>query len=407
MTRPAAGCRTHIGNLGRHMPWLPAAIWAYLAVGRGRYWSTSCHLPPLSGPLPHQWPSVAVIVPARNESSLLPRTLPALLAQDYPGNARVVLVDDQSDDATAMSARALAGRPEHRRLGLAVVEGEARPAGWAAKPWAMAQGVAYAMSAPRPPEWLLFTDADIWHPPSSLHQLVASALAGRREGVSLMARLCTQSRWERLTMPAFVYFFAQIYPFGWVNDRRRRAAAAAGGCMLVKVSALERAGGIAAIAAATIDDVALAKALKASGASIWLGLAGNGTDGTTPRVESLRSCPRLADIWEMVARNAYTQLRQSPAILVSTLAAMIAVYMAPPILVGAGLATRRPGVAIAGLSAWTAMAATYMPMARYYAASPASSLALPFTSLLYAAMTVDSARRHRAGGVPWRDRAPH
>jgi len=376
---------------------LPTAIWAGLLLARGRYWSTSTGLPPVVAQ-PEKWPAVAVIVPARNEAALLPRTLPSLLGQDYPGQVRVVLVDDMSTDGTAETAIAVAkasGAP------VSVVSGRRRPPGWAGKPWAMAQGTEYALARAQAPEWLLFTDADIWHPPSSLRELVAAAMSDHRDAVSLMARLPASSAWESLLLPAFVYFFAQIYPFSWVNDRARRTAAAAGGCILVRTEALRTAGGLEAVAGATIDDVAMAKALKRSGQEIWLGLAGG---WAAPDVSSLRSYPHLADIWEMVTRNAYTQLRHNPALLAGTLAGLFSTYLAPPIFGIWGVVGRRPPLAAAGLSAWAAMAASYLPMARYYRTSPATAAALPLTAALYAAMTFDSARRHYQGAVAWKGR---
>jgi hopene-associated glycosyltransferase HpnB len=347
---------------------------------------------------------VAIVVPARDEADLLPHTLPTLLAQDYPGPALVVLVDDRSTDGTADQARALADAAPSAKLDLRVVAGQPRPPGWAGKPWAMAQGAAAALGTTPRPEWLLFTDADIAHPPSSLRRLVEAASDDARSAVSLMARLSTDGIWERLLMPAFVYFFAQIYPFRWVNDRERGTAAAAGGCLLVEVRALAEAGGIGAIATSTIDDVALARAVKGAGFDIWLGLAGEGGADDAPRVESLRRYPRLAGIWEMVARNAYTQLHYNPAFLAGTVAGLGALYLSPPLLAATGLATHRPALATAGVAAWTAMTATYLPIVRYYGAPPASALALPFTAFLYAAMTVSSARRHRKGTSAWKGR---
>jgi hopene-associated glycosyltransferase HpnB len=355
---------------------------------------------------------VAVIVPARDEAAMLPETLPSLLAQDYPGPAWVVLVDDQSTDGTAPVARELAAAASGG-LALRVVEGGPRPDGWAGKPWAMAQGVRHALSAPERPEWFLFTDADIRHSPSSLRQLVGGALGTGRASVSLMARLSVESFWERLLMPAFVYFFAQIYPFPWVNDSSRRTAAAAGGCLLVEAAALERAGGVEAIAASSIDDVALAKALKKTGASIWLGLAEGGTDHDGgarpdggPSVESLRRYPDLADTWDMVARSAYIQLGCHPLALAGALAGLGLVYISPPVLAVVGAAARRPRLAAAGATAWAAMALSYLPMARYYRVAPATAVALPFTASLYAAMTVSSAWRFHRGRLAWKGRGP-
>jgi hopene-associated glycosyltransferase HpnB len=341
-----------------------------------------------------RWPAVAIVVPARDEEDLLPATLPTLLAQDYPGRARVVLVDDMSSDRTASRARSLAEAAPHPKLELRVVTGRPRPAGWAGKPWAMAQGVEAAMEGVPRPEWFLFTDADIAHPPSSLRRLVEAATNDDRGALSLMARLSTGTGWERLLMPAFVYFFAQIYPFSWVNDRERRTAAAAGGCLLVQARALVEAGGTEAIAGSTIDDVAMAKAIKGAGFDIWLGLAGGDGPDDAPDVKSLRRYPHLAGIWEMVARNAYTQLHYNPAALAGTVAGLAVLYVSPPLMAATGVATGRAALAGAGLAAWTAMTATYVPIVRYYRASPAGALALPFTASVYAAMTVSSALRH-------------
>ncbi len=380
---------------------LPTAIWAWLVLARGRYWSTNIGLP-LGGELPDSWPRVAVIVPARNEADLLPETLPSLLGQDYPGEARVVLVDDLSTDDTAEVAAETSKNAGG--LALHVLRGIPGPSGWAGKPWAMAQGTYYALSQSPQPEWLLFTDADVWHPPSSLRQLVAAALSDHRDAVSLMARLHASTAWEKLLMPAFVYFFAQIYPFSWVNRRERRTAAAAGGCVLVRATALLAAGGPAAVATNTIDDVALAKALKNSGHTIWLGLAGGPLTPGAPDVQSLRAYSRLRDVWEMVTRSAYTQLRHNPVLLAGTVAGLSSTYLAPPLIGVWGLARRRPWFAIAGFAGWALMAASYFPTVRYYQSSKASALALPVTAGLYGAMTIDSARRHYRGVIAWKGR---
>jgi hopene-associated glycosyltransferase HpnB len=385
--------------LARLLPWAPLVTWSYLGACRGRYWEVLDSLP--AAPEPSSWPCACIVVPARNEAALLPHTLPTLLGQDYPGKASVVLVDDESTDATADIARAMAG---HGGLELKVVTGTARPRGWAGKPWALAQGVEHAMSGPEPPEWLLFTDADIAHPSNCLRRLVAAATGADKAAVSLMARLCTQTFWERLAMPAFVYFFAQIYPYSWVNDPSRRTAAAAGGCLLVRADSLRAAGGLERVRAATIDDIAIAKAVKSTGYDIWLGAAGDGTASKAPAVRSLRSWPGLAGVWDMVARNAYTQLGRKPAALAGALGGLFCAYLAPPLLASTGVALRRPRLALAGLAAWTTMAATYLPTIRYYRLRPAAALAMPFTALLYAGMTLASARRHYKGTSTWKGR---
>ena len=206
-----------------------AVAWVYLVAAHGGYWRTSQRLPQVSGE-PDAWPDVVAVVPARNEAAMLPVTLPALLGQDYPGVLAVIVVDDGSSDGTgevAAGIAATAGRP------LRVISGTPPPDGerWAGKVWAMAQG----LRAAGPSDYVVFTDADIaWEAPDTLRRLVAAAEGDDRDLVSQMALLRTATGWERVVVPAFVYFFAQLYPFRWSNRPGSRTAAAAGGCSLVR-----------------------------------------------------------------------------------------------------------------------------------------------------------------------------
>jgi hopene-associated glycosyltransferase HpnB len=363
------------------------AAWLWLLAGQGGFWRTDQRLP--DAPTPDSWPAVAVVVPARDESDVLPASLPGLLAQDYPGPARVILVDDGSADGTGELAEKLS---DAGRLPLTVTTPGPPPAGWTGKLWAVAHGIAEAGEV----EYLLLTDADIAHDPDSLTALVTAASSGRVL-VSQMATLRAETRWERLIVPAFVYFFAMLFPFRRVNRPGSRTAAAAGGCMLVRRDALHEAGGIAAIRDAVIDDVALATLLKRAGGRIWLGLA--------DRVRSVRPYPKLGDLWQMVARSAYTQLRHSPLLLAGTVLGMALVFLAPPVTAVAGALTGDPVAAGLGAAAWLLMAATFVPMLRHYRQRPATAVLLPITGLLYTLMTVDSARRHWLGrGAAWKGR---
>jgi hopene-associated glycosyltransferase HpnB len=388
-----------------------AAAWIYLVAAHGGYWLTSQRLP-AAGPRragAGRWPGVVAVVPARNEADMLPVTLPALLGQDYPGEFRVVLVDDRSDDGTGGIAAEL-GDKSARDGGapLAVAAGQPRPDGWAGKVWAMAQGVAAATTETEAeaPEYLLFTDADIAWAPGALRDLVAAAEGDDRAVVSQMALLRAETAWERVIVPAFVYFFAQLYPFRRVNDPASRTAAGAGGCMLVRRTALDKAGGLEQVRGALIDDVALATLLKRDGNRCWLGL--------TTDIRSARPYPRLGSLWHMIARSAYVQLRYNPALLAGTLIGLLLLYAAPPAgalaaLIGAasgaaGAATLAAG--LAGLAGWALMTASYLPMLRLYRLTPLRAPALPLIAVLYAAMTADSARRHYSGrAVSWRGRA--
>ncbi|MFD2474543.1 glycosyltransferase [Amycolatopsis silviterrae] len=355
------------------LAWATLTVWTGLALCHSWFWRTDQRLPKLIPP--DSWPSVAIVVPARDEADLLPDTLPTLLRQRYPGDARVILVDDGSSDGTAEVARSLT---VPHGLPLTVTSPGEPPDGWTGKLWAVAHGVREAGDA----DLLLLTDADIAHDPDSLETLVAAS--SDRDMVSQMAVLRTETFWERLIVPAFVYFFAMLYPFRRVNSARWRTAAAAGGCVLVRRETLERAGGIAAIRGALIDDVALARAVAGAGGRIWLGYAS--------KVRSVRPYPRLADLWQMVARSAYTQLRHSPLLLAGTVVGMIAVFLAPPAFALTG--------AWPAAAAWVVMAATFVPVARYYRQPLVAGLLLPFTAALYTLMTLDSARR-RAG---WKGR---
>lgn len=374
--------------------WIAAAslaAWLWLLVGQGFFWRTDGRLPPRCEP--EHWPPVAVVVPARDEADMLPTSLPSLLAQDYPGHAEVYLVDDGSTDGTGDLARTLAAR--HGGLALTVTSPGEPPAGWTGKLWAVRHGMELASA--RRPEYLLLTDADIAHAPDSLRQLVAAAGTGGYDLVSQMARLRVASGWERLVVPAFVYFFAQLYPFRWIGKKGGRTAAAAGGCVLLRADAAERARIPDAIRHAVIDDVALAREVKRAGGHIWLGLA--------DRVDSVRPYPRLAHLWRMVARSAYAQLRHHPALLVATVVGLVLVYLAPPVALFAGLAAGSAGAALCGGLAWLVMTATYLPMLRYYRQPLWLAPTLPATAFLYLLMTVDSAVQHYRGrGAAWKGR---
>jgi hopene-associated glycosyltransferase HpnB len=339
------------------------------------------------------------VVPARDEAAILPQTLPSLLSQEYPGELSVVLVDDGSADGTAAVAEAL-GRAGGAAL--TVVAGKPLPGGWAGKVWAMAQGTAAAGDC----DYLLFTDADIAFAPGSVAALVRAAAAGDRALLSQMALLRADTAWEKWIVPAFVYFFAQLYPFRRAGRPGTRTAAAAGGCMLVRRSVLAAAGGLDRIAAARIDDIALARLLKRGpvAARCWLGFS---TD-----VRSRRPYPRFAELWGMVARSAYTQLRYSPALLAAVLAGLAWLYLLPPVAALAGLAALAAGggtaaawCAAAGLAGWLVQAVTFVPVLRLYRLSWLRAPGLPLVALLYAGMTADSARRHHAGrGGAWKGR---
>ncbi|GMA57243.1 glycosyl transferase family 2 [Alicyclobacillus sacchari] len=321
------------------------------------------------------------------------------MLQDYPGEFQIILVDDHSEDETSDVARAIA-QTFRRADRLQIVKAHPLPNGWAGKVWAMQNGLRHV---PADAEYILFTDADIRHPASSLSSLVRHARKRRRDAVSLMVRLHVKSKWETLLIPAFVYFFAKLYPFRWVANDKRKTAAAAGGCILVRRELVQSEEGLTPIAGAVIDDCSLAKLIQSRGGRLWLGL---GDD-----VMSVRRYATLAEIWDMVARTAFVQLNYSVWLLIGTVIGMILLYLAPIVTGIAGVCLALSGytgwiwTGILGLAAWCIMSCTFVPILRWYQLSPWRAIALPAAGFLYTLMTADSAIRfwqRRAGA--WKGR---
>ncbi|MCL6453334.1 MAG: glycosyltransferase [Alicyclobacillus sp.] len=379
--------------------------WLWLLFFRGGYWRTDLRLdarPSKEGAsLDGAWPSICAIVPARNEADMLPHTLGALLEQMYDGPFSVVLVDDHSDDGTADAARRIAAASRHPER-LTVVSAPPLPAGWAGKVWAMHTGI---RNAPADAAFFLFTDADIHHPPHSVARLVEQAQTQGFDLVSLMVRLRFETFWGALMIPAFVYFFAKLYPFRWVSTRSRKTAAAAGGSLLVRSHFVQQEDGLTPMAGALIDDCAMAKLVQSRGGALWLGL---GDD-----VTSLRAYPGLRDVWNMVARSAFVQLRYSGWWLFGTVIGMLTLYAGPVVLsllsLGQALTSTAPATALAAaclnLGAWLAMTVSFAPILRWYRVSAWCAPLLPVCGFLYTCMTVDSARRFfRRQADAWKGR---
>jgi hopene-associated glycosyltransferase HpnB len=367
------------------------AIWLYLLLGRGGFWLARERDDAIAPREGSHWPRVAAVIPARNEADCIADSIGSLARQDYPGEFAIVLVDDDSDDGTADTARrAAAGFGPDRRFDL--VQSRGLAPGWTGKLWALRQGVEAACAVPQPPDYLLLTDADITHTPDSVRALVARAESGSYVLTSLMAKLRCESFSERSHVPAFVFFFDMLYPFAWVNDARRVTAGAAGGCMLVKTDALWAAGGVESIRGALIDDCSLAKKMKAVG-PIWLGL--------TDRVLSIRRYDDWDDVKAMISRSAYAQLNYSPLMLAGVTLGLALTFLAGPLLAlfGAGLARAF------GALTWALMALSFQPMLRFYRVSPLWGLALPAIATAYMLYTLESAYRYvRGQGGQWKGR---
>ena len=367
---------------------IPLAIWIYLFLARGNFWQLyeDDIVPKSLG----DWPHVAVVVPARNEAETIAQSVDSLAKQDYPGEFYIIVVDDHSEDGTAALARNAAevsGAAERVSIHSAAV----LPQGWTGKLWALNEGVQEA--AKHLPEFFLFTDADIEHAPDTLRRLVFRAEKEPLDLASLMVLLQAKTFPERLLIPPFLYFFLMLYPPRWIADPKARTAGAAGGCILLRCEALERIGGLAAIRREEIDDCALARAVKKSGGEIWMGL--------TRASVSLRGYGSFAEIRNMIARTAFSQLHYSLFFLVVTLAGLVVTFLLPWFSFPSG---EDPAWFLAS-TAICLMTVMFGVTVRFYRLAWPYALTLPLAAVYYGYATCVSAARYWLGrGGQWKGR---
>lgn len=334
--------------------------------------------------------NVVAIVPARNEAAVIGRAVQSLLQQQLDPKLHIIVIDDASEDETSAAALSAAGDMGESE-NLTVLQGQPLISGWTGKLWALSQGVEQALALH--PDYLLFTDADIVHAQDSVEALVNFAQSNGCDLASLMVKLACESFAEKALIPAFVFFFLQLYPPAWTNSRQRKTAGAAGGCILIRAQALTRIGGLAAIRHAVIDDCTLAKAVKRSGGQIWLGLTG--------RTYSIRSYGSFSEIGQMISRTAFSQLNHSALLLLGTVIAMTITYVVPV----AALLSGKPPSMVVGGAAWILMTACYAPAVRFYKQSLLWSVTLPAIAAFYTGATITSAIRYWTGkGGKWKGR---
>ena len=367
-------------------------IWIVLFFFWGSFWRVwdfdSDHA---QFPAPVAWPRVAAVIPARNEAVAIEAAVRALALQDYAGEFSIVVVDDHSDDGTSELARR-AAHQAGAAFKVRVVSAPDLASGWTGKLWALNSGM--SESATLESDFLWFTDADVVHAPDTLRRLISRAEAVSLDLTSLMVLLRAQTFAERLLIPPFLYFFLMLYPPRWIADDGAKTAGAAGGCTLLRRTALERIGGIAAIRGEVIDDCALARAVKKSGGKIWMGL--------TRASHSLRSYETFSEIRDMIARTAFSQLQYSTLPLLSTLLGMTVTFLLPVAL------TFAPDIRVwpFALLAWCLMTASFLPTVTFYRLRPVWALLLPLTAFFYTYATVLSAVRYWLGrGGQWKGRA--
>ena len=370
------------------MPWnylaaIAGLAWVVILILPWRPWGTRESVDCAPAPSDADLADITALMPARNEGRVIGESLSSLRAQGH--HLAIVLVDDQSTDGTAAIARA------HGGSNLRILTGRVLPADWSGKLWALEQGF-HLVNTPL----TLLVDADIRLEPGILCMLRQKMREEGLQLISLMAKMRMVSFWEKLLMPAFVYFFKMLYPFRLSNSSWRGVAAAAGGCILLETRLIKEIGGFEVIRKELIDDCALAKQVKSRGYRIWIGL--------TRSVQSLRPYDHLSGIWQMVARTAFCQLRYSILLLVGTTAAMLTLFWLPI----AGLAFPSSSARGISLGALAAMILTYLPTLRFYGRSKGWALALPLIATLYLAMTWSSMIRFWFGsGSSWKNRFYH
>jgi hopene-associated glycosyltransferase HpnB len=354
-------------------------IWLVILVLPWQPWNTreTLDADPL---LKEDLSDITVLIPARNEEETIADTLHALSAQGQ--RLKILLVDDQSGDNTVNVARGIG------LTNLEIVRGKPLPTGWSGKLWALEQGRHKIDTG-----FILLLDADILLSSGTLTALVQKQQSHDLKLVSVMAFLRMSSFWEKLLMPAFIYFFKLLYPFRLSNSPEWPVAAAAGGCVLIQKSVLDSIGGFNAIRHTLIDDCSLAKKIKDQGHQIWIGL--------THSAISIRTYNTLGTIWNMVARTAYTQLRNSLILLCFCTLIMSLAFILPL----AGLCFTGIIPKIIAFLTLLLMFVSYLPILRYYSLPVYWCLCLPFVGVLFLLMTWTSAIRYYVGdGANWKGR---
>jgi len=223
-------------------------------------------------------PLVSVIVPARNEEACLGTCLESL-AEQTGVPVEIIVVDDHSTDRTREIALKF---PAVR-----VIEAGPLPTGWTGKNNAVVTGAREARG-----QWLLFTDADTVHLPGSLTRALAEAQENQADLLSYSPEQIAVTFWEMATLPVVFAELARQYPPSKVSDPNSPAAAANGQYILVKREAYDAIGGHASIAGNILEDVALARAVKASGRKIRFRYAADAV-----RTRMYRNYRQLRDGW--------------------------------------------------------------------------------------------------------------
>jgi len=246
------------------------------------------------------FPSLSVLIPARNEEVTLGPCVRSLLAQDYKGGLEILVLDDHSEDATGRVAGELAASDGRVR----VLEGGPLLAGWKGKPNALRQ-LAQAATG----ELLLLTDADCTFYPGALRRAVRHRERVRADCLSLIPYLDCGSFWEHVVVPLQYFLIFATLPVRSVYASRNPAFAAANGAfLLLPRETYEALGGHAAVKGEMAEDIKFAQHVKRSGRRLVYG------DGS--RIYAVRMYDSLRGVWDGFSKNLFPAMGKSLAVLV-------------------------------------------------------------------------------------------
>ncbi len=236
--------------------WLVAAVWAARGVPMVHFLRNG-RLADRAGSLadPEAWPTVSVVVPARDEAKRIEQALRSLARLDYPA-LEVIAVDDRSRDGTAgIMERVAAEEPRVEAVRVSKL-----PEGWLGKCHAMHVGARRASG-----ELLLFTDGDVLFAPDALRLAVRYLVARRLDHLPLLPGLIPRGYWE----DAFKAYFAMLFMAAtksWAaGSDSRNLYVGVGAFNLVRRAAYDGIGGHETLRLEVADDLMLGKRIKQAG----------------------------------------------------------------------------------------------------------------------------------------------
>jgi hopene-associated glycosyltransferase HpnB len=364
-----------------------AILWTLLALNIIRLLGHFHFLRPLEGPLPDGLPAIDLIVPARNEERDFEASLATLLGQDYP-SFRIIAVDDESTDGTLEIMRRMAENDQR----LIVVAGDARPPGWVGKTWAVHQGYLRSTAA-----WICFVDADMVLDPRALATAIETARRAEADMFSMMPRLECRTFWQGSIAVSILQCLVHLYPVDRVNNKKSTAAIAAGGFILIRREAYERAGGHEAGRHDIVDDIQLARRVKATGGSLNIRLA--------PDLASTHMYGTFGEIWRGLVKNAYAGLGYKFYNYALAMTGALVLAWGPIVGIARGLVQGSWERIAFGVWGELAQAAATLPLALFLRLNPLMAFAVPMGITAYAAISTASVWHHHRGRILWKGRA--